>query len=683
MRWGRRTDVAVLSAVTLVALALRLYGVGIKPLWIDEAYSLERARQPLLQLWTELIADHVPAYFALLWATHTFTGEAEWALRLPSVLTSASVAIALPLIGRELGGPLAGVIAAALFAFSPYVIFWSQEAKPEATALAVAAWSTYLLLVAARRRTRLAWLLYGAVSLLGLYTFYYHVFIFAAQNLAVAADCLRRRALRSLGNWSLGQVVLVALFAPWPLTHLLGHLDDAGFPPLGRLAPGDFLLQWINGPVGGAFAANSGTWFGVSLAGLAGALLAILSLVGLAAHGHWSHYSFQWAVLVSWLLTPLVGAFAVQLFVPAHEPFYLLPVVPAVLLLAAFGVLELVRGGLSRRIVGALACLAIALPWAGLDAMLYRTAGSQHPDWRDAAVFFLAHRQPGEVLIPDPAWQASTLGYYLPDPELLAIPGRPPTRSLSCLGDARRRGVPGVWVAETDFAHMPAAAAPVVRRVAAAADSTFKSGVVTLSHYPFVTSALAEAPGLTGWGEFLLEGGAGSARLEAPGNLGMTVLCDSGGRDVDLWAQIRTDKRPSAGNEFADMLVRWVAPDTSYLVRVRFDASTGSWLQAGRWVHGTAQMLGQEVPVVLEADAAALPTVSVHAQVVGAYPSQLRLKAWPTAQTEPNEWTIDLADETPELQAAGMVGLQAFVSTRAENTPVTIDFAATRVSAAP
>jgi hypothetical protein len=87
--------------------------------------------------------------------------------------------------------------------------------------------------------------------------------------------------------------------------------------------------------------------------------------------------------------------------------------------------------------------------------------------------------------------------------------------------------------------------------------------------------------------------------------------------------------------------------------------------------------------VVLEADAAALPTVSVHAQVVGAYPSQLRLRAWPTAQTEPNEWTIDLADETPELQAAGMVGLQAFVSTRAENTPVTIDFAATRVSAAP
>jgi hypothetical protein len=73
----------------------------------------------------------------------------------------------------------------------------------------------------------------------------------------------------------------------------------------------------------------------------------------------------------------------------------------------------------------------------------------------------------------------------------------------------------------------------------------------------------------------------------------------------------------------------------------------------------------------------------VHAQVIGVYPSQLRLKAWPTAQTEPNAWTIDLADETPELQTAGMVGLQAFVSTRAENTPVTIDFADTRVSAAP
>ena len=111
-----RRDVLITLALTSGALLLRLYQLGAKPLWIDEAYSLERARAPLSALWTDLIADHLPAYFAAVWAAYHLLGDAEWALRLPSVLVSSSVPIAVLLLGRELGRPVAGALAAALYA---------------------------------------------------------------------------------------------------------------------------------------------------------------------------------------------------------------------------------------------------------------------------------------------------------------------------------------------------------------------------------------------------------------------------------------------------------------------------------------------------------------------------------------------------------------------------------------
>src|SRR5215472_8388262 len=80
---------AVPAAVGVLALLLRLHGLGAKPFWMDEITSLHRATATL----PHLIADslhqkHYPTYFLLLWLV-AHIGTSQWLLRLPSAIFGA------------------------------------------------------------------------------------------------------------------------------------------------------------------------------------------------------------------------------------------------------------------------------------------------------------------------------------------------------------------------------------------------------------------------------------------------------------------------------------------------------------------------------------------------------------------------------------------------------------------
>jgi predicted membrane-bound mannosyltransferase len=80
------------AAISLLALAVRLYGLGTKPFWLDEVASLHRATASLPELTTNsLQADHYPSYFLLLWLVAKL-GTSQWLLRLPSAVFGALAA---------------------------------------------------------------------------------------------------------------------------------------------------------------------------------------------------------------------------------------------------------------------------------------------------------------------------------------------------------------------------------------------------------------------------------------------------------------------------------------------------------------------------------------------------------------------------------------------------------------
>jgi hypothetical protein len=59
-------------------------------------------------------------------------------------------------------------------------------------------------------------------------------------------------------------------------------------------------------------------------------------------------------------------------------------------------------------------------------------------------------------------------------------------------------------------------------------------------------------------------------------------------------------------------------------------------------------------------------------QVVGASPTSLRFKAWPTGTAEPAAWQLTTTDSTTGLQAAGSVGFWTYLSGSATNAPVVV-----------
>ena len=149
----------------VVSLALGLFEVGVPQLWRDELASWSAASRTLPQLWAML--HNIDAvlgiyYFGLhLWMT--VFGDSATAMRVPSVIAMAGAAAVVGLIGRRLGGGLAGLASGLIFALIPSVSRYAQEARPYAFATFFAALATLMFLRAMERPGWSRWAIYAVV----------------------------------------------------------------------------------------------------------------------------------------------------------------------------------------------------------------------------------------------------------------------------------------------------------------------------------------------------------------------------------------------------------------------------------------------------------------------------------------------------------------------------------------
>jgi 4-amino-4-deoxy-L-arabinose transferase-like glycosyltransferase len=130
--FGRRQWLVILIA-TLVAAALRLYGLGEWSIWVDEAHTWRDATMPLSGEGGFLQGQRrfYPVPFLLLrfLLGMSAIGYDEWSLRLPFALAGIATVPLLAVCGRRLVGSWSAVFAACLLAINPWHIFWSQNAR--------------------------------------------------------------------------------------------------------------------------------------------------------------------------------------------------------------------------------------------------------------------------------------------------------------------------------------------------------------------------------------------------------------------------------------------------------------------------------------------------------------------------------------------------------------------------
>ena len=210
----RRPAVAYLTwaAPAVVTVALGLIEIGVPQLWRDELASWSAASRTLPQLWATLhnIDAVLGVYYFGLHLWMTVFGDSATAMRLPSVFAMAAAAAVVALIGRRLGGGVAGLASGLVFALVPSVSRYAQEARPYAFATLFAALATLMFLRAMERPRWSRWAIYAVV-------------LAAAGTANLIAVCV-----------AAGHLIIVL----WDFCQRTVRIGGDGTPDSGRALPG-------------------------------------------------------------------------------------------------------------------------------------------------------------------------------------------------------------------------------------------------------------------------------------------------------------------------------------------------------------------------------------------------------------------------------------------------------------
>jgi mannosyltransferase len=120
-----------LTAVVALAALLRLPTLGTRSLWLDEGYEYDVVRGSLGHLWERIVnrESTPPLSYVYEWLWTKAIGTSELALRLPFALLGIALVPLVYAAARALAGHRAGLIAAALAACNPMLIWHAQDAR--------------------------------------------------------------------------------------------------------------------------------------------------------------------------------------------------------------------------------------------------------------------------------------------------------------------------------------------------------------------------------------------------------------------------------------------------------------------------------------------------------------------------------------------------------------------------
>lgn len=172
------------------AFALRVHSLDRESFWWDEAYSALLAAEPPADILrgdnsatgSAEAENHPPAYYLALHFWERAAGSGEFALRYLSVLAGMVLVAAGGYLCRQGAGRAGLMLGLGLLGAAPPLVYYAREARMFAPAAALAALSTALLL---RPPGRWGWAAWAGLTVVGLFTFYYYVFVLAGQVVLV------------------------------------------------------------------------------------------------------------------------------------------------------------------------------------------------------------------------------------------------------------------------------------------------------------------------------------------------------------------------------------------------------------------------------------------------------------------------------------------------------------------
>ena len=205
-----------MTLILLLGAGLRFFQLNDVPLRGDEAFTvLHWMREPLAHTLAAIatVDPQPPLAYALYRAFGLAFGSSEGVVRLLPALLGLLGVPALYGIGRRIGGRNAGLIAAALFAASPVLIWHAQDARNYGIWAAFSALALWSALRALERDRTGSWALFIVIQIAACYLYYLELLFLGALTVYVLLDV--RREPRKVLHWFIALAFIGLALAPW------------------------------------------------------------------------------------------------------------------------------------------------------------------------------------------------------------------------------------------------------------------------------------------------------------------------------------------------------------------------------------------------------------------------------------------------------------------------------------
>jgi hypothetical protein len=430
---------AALFALLVAGSFLRFSTIDSRGLWVDEAVTIHQTTRSLGFAIASQIDDiHPPLFHILTWAWIRVWGAGEVAVRSLSTLFGIAAILAAAWVGTLLFDRRAGLLAACVVTFSPFHIWYSQEARMYSMLFFFSLMSLGFFALAIKRNRLRDWFGYAVMTACGMFVHYFFLFLVAGEAAYFLLFEVAGRETRmgrekgpertSLLPWRLFRQV--PELAPWLTVNIL-------------LVAG--LVAWMakaviflpaGAPTNGLFASlsSSGLGYGHTAPSLAVRFNDVgltVAQIAVGFHPGWVMYG----LVAAWPLLVYLGMLLVDHAKLSAESALLLFAASGIFVIWAIGqwqgqilaarymmpltapIVLLVARGLSvaepRSMVVALVLGIGLMVLAWADQSLNPQNMIRYDD-REAIRYVMRDYRPSDVILYEPFYMDAVFDYYLP-----------------------------------------------------------------------------------------------------------------------------------------------------------------------------------------------------------------------------------------------------------------------------
>lgn len=375
-----------------VSAALRLAYIDRESIWLDEAITLRQADPPMAKTIEYISHDsHFPLYVVLMHFWVRAFGDSAVAARMLSLLFGVASVLMIFILGRKIFSEKVGLISAAIFTFSSYMIYYSQEARLYTLLIFLTMLSYYAYIRMIEDDSPKNVIFYVIATVLMVYTHMFALITFFCQGTYYLY--LKRKSIDKIKKAILVMGTITVIFLPW-------------FFVLVRQIGFNNLVSWIPRTTAESVFITAYT----IMNGLP--LLVIFSVLVIFAAILWKkEFSMDerkdFMMLIYFTIIPFMILIVMSIALrPLIVPKYLLFLSGYMAISSAFLIDRIPKKNWVKYVIIAVVIVSSLV----ITVIEYNSLEKQ--DWRNVAAYLKEHREDGDMILIQPYYFTDPFAYY-------------------------------------------------------------------------------------------------------------------------------------------------------------------------------------------------------------------------------------------------------------------------------